>query len=405
MMMTMMASILWLCACAVLSVVCVLVILIPLTTFALALMASYYRGGSFSSSSSFWKGFRSGLYSGRVSHIRFQPVVHSFAYPLFFCCLDLDEIDALFGNKNNNKKKTRGALWPLNLLMQFHAHDHLKNGEGLLSSSDDSSDNDDDDVSNRIRRLVSERTLGKCQPKGRIFLLTHLTYFGYCFNPVSFYYVLKDKNDSKEGDEGEEEIEAIVAEVSNTPWIEMHCYVLHPHSVDVTDVKPGNTSALLGSTRSTLQEQQHGKTRKSINYIFPKTFHVSPFMSMDHTYDWTFYYQPATRLLVSTSMRSTTETDASKVKRFNARFDIQRQHFTPILLCLQLIKLPAYCIVIQIWIHVQAFYLFLKGVQFVSHPEAVETRASKIIANLMRPFFALQACYDGWKEDNHRKKK
>ena len=54
---------------------------------------------------------------------------------------------------------------------------------------------------------------------GKIKLLSHLTYFGYCFNPLSIYYVYK-KDDP-------EELLCIIAEVSNTPWIEQHSYALH----------------------------------------------------------------------------------------------------------------------------------------------------------------------------------
>lgn len=58
------------------------------------------------------------------------------------------------------------------------------------------------------------------------------------FNPVAFYY----------GFVGDE-VRWIVAQVTNTPWGEQHCYVLDGH----------------GGT-------------------FDKAFHVSPFMAMDHTY-------------------------------------------------------------------------------------------------------------------------
>lgn len=45
---------------------------------------------------------------------------------------------------------------------------------------------------------------GQARPTGRVQLLTHLAYLGYCFNPVSFYYCL---------DASEKEIETVVAEV------------------------------------------------------------------------------------------------------------------------------------------------------------------------------------------------
>lgn len=91
----------------------------------------------------------------------------------------------------------------------------------------------------------------------QILLLTHLSYYGYCFNPVSFYYILK-KGASSIGSAGstanadkgasskfsDENIEAIVAEVSNTPWNEMKCYVLHPDSEDMMQVKDGRSRKL-----------------------------------------------------------------------------------------------------------------------------------------------------------------
>ena len=57
-----------------------------------------------------------------------------------------------------------------------------------------------------VRNTLKEKT-GK-DFKGPIRLLTHLRYFGYCFNPVSFYYCFND---------ADEKVEAIMAEVTNTP--------------------------------------------------------------------------------------------------------------------------------------------------------------------------------------------
>ena len=69
-----------------------------------------------------------------------------------------------------------------------------------------------------------------------------------CFNPVSFYYCF---------DAAGAALEAVVAEVTNTPWGERHAYVLR----------------LRGARR-------RGARRVA------KAFHVSPFMPMDHDYDW-----------------------------------------------------------------------------------------------------------------------
>ena len=204
----------------------------------------------------------------------------------------------------------------------------------------------------------------------------------------------------KKNTEGNSEIDAIVAEVSNTPWNEMQCYVLHPESKDVNMVKDGRSQKR--TENSTLEEcnGNDGKIQdeewNSINYIFRKTFHVSPFMDMDHTYDWTFWHPTLDRVAASTSMlkSSRKQNGDEKVqtsKYFTAYFDVKRSSFTPLRLCYQLTRFPVYCMIIQIWIHIEALRLFLKGVEFIPHPRGAESSASRIIGNIMTPIFALKA--------------
>lgn len=38
-------------------------------------------------------GGRSGIYAGRVWHVRLKPTVHRFSYPVFYCLIDLDEVE------------------------------------------------------------------------------------------------------------------------------------------------------------------------------------------------------------------------------------------------------------------------------------------------------------------------
>ena len=103
-----------------------------------------------------------------------------------------------------------------------------------------------------VRDLVQQRT--GVRPAGPIRLLTHLRFFGYSFNPVSFYYVF-DATDTR--------VETIVAEITNTPWKERHAYVL-----PVADAERG--------------------TGRAWRFSFEKQFHVSPFMPMDMHYQWYF---------------------------------------------------------------------------------------------------------------------
>lgn len=39
---------------------------------------------------------RSGIYAGHVWHTRFKPTFHHFSYPIFYCLLDLDELEVAF---------------------------------------------------------------------------------------------------------------------------------------------------------------------------------------------------------------------------------------------------------------------------------------------------------------------
>jgi uncharacterized protein len=93
------------------------------------------------------------------------------------------------------------GLWPLAginsvSIASFRESDHMK-----LRS------NPNQPLVDAVRDLMEERT--GVRPSGKIVLLTHLSYFGYCFNPVSFYYIYNAAGSA---------IEAVIAEVSNTPW-------------------------------------------------------------------------------------------------------------------------------------------------------------------------------------------
>src|SRR5690606_2086501 len=137
--------------------------------------------------------------------------------------LDLDELDEVFRGRWFWSTRRRTFAW-----LRRSAH----SGAPAIP------------LAEAVRDLVGSRT-GR-RPAGPIRLLTHLRYFGHCFNPVSFYYCY---------DRTGAELETIVAEVSNTPWGERHCYVLPRGQARV---------------RGPLQE-----------FALEKEFHVSPFLPMD----------------------------------------------------------------------------------------------------------------------------
>ena len=105
------------------------------------------------------------LYTGTVGHRRFTPFNHFFNYPLFMAYIDLNTVNHFLDKSwfwNVDKKA----------IISFNRKDY--HGDPKL------------DLSISVRKTIYE-TIG-LEVKGPIRLLTHLRYFGYCFNPVSFYY-------------------------------------------------------------------------------------------------------------------------------------------------------------------------------------------------------------------------
>lgn len=171
---------------------------------------------------------RSCIYLGHVEHHRLKPVQHQFRYPLYVYCLDLDELGeldrSLFLFGHNRFR-------PVSL---FDA-DYLDRGPGTIRE--------------KLFHHLDQR--GVRERIRRILLITSARYFNYIFNPVSFYYCLDDAGAQV----------LVAAEVNNT-FGERHLYI---------------------PRRST-----EGTSRAPGRYITEKSFHVSPFNSMEGTYDFSF---------------------------------------------------------------------------------------------------------------------
>jgi DUF1365 family protein len=243
------------------------------------------------------------LYEGRVRHRRFEPSPHEFSYRLSLLYIDLDELPDLFRGRWlwSNERRT---------LASFRRADHL--GDPRLPLKD------------AVVQLVEERTGQTIN--GPIRLLTHPRYYGYGFNPVSFFYCF---------DEADSRVEAIVAEVSNTPWGERHCYVL-------------TESANRGSKRK-------------MRYRFPKSFHVSPFLDMDYEYDWRFL-APGERLAVHMDNLTGAE------KTFDATMNLRRREIGGVSLARALTRYPFMTGKVVGAIYFEALRLRLKGTPFFSRP-------------------------------------
>ena len=246
---------------------------------------------------------RSCLYRGTVRHRRRIPVENHFQYGVFLLFLDLGELPGLFDPYR---------LWSVERpnVASFRRRDYLGPADLPLDEA--------------VRRRVHAAT--GCRPPGPICLLTHLRYFGYIFNPVSFYYCYDGTG---------EHVETIVAEITNTPWKERHAYVL-----DRSD-----------------DEGRGGMKR----FRFAKAFHVSPFNSMDLDYDWRFS-EPGDSLNVHMIVSRAGE------HFFDATLRLEREEITSRSLASALTRNPALTAKVTAMIYWQALRLKLKGAPYHPHP-------------------------------------
>jgi DUF1365 family protein len=245
------------------------------------------------------------LYEGTVRHRRHGELEDRFSQRMFMVYLDLDELPRLFDGR---------ALWSARgpAIAWFRRSDHLGDPRTPLPDA--------------VRALVLERTGAPVD--GPIRLLTHLRYFGHCFNPVSFYYCF---------DRAGEHVTAVVAHVTNTPWGESHSYVLA--------APPANGHASPMSGR------------------FAKELHVSPLMGMDNVYDWRLS-EPGERLSVHIESLAP---DGRRV--FDATLALERSEMTAATMRRALVRYPMLTMQIVARIYGHALRLRLRGASYFPHPD------------------------------------
>lgn len=179
------------------------------------------------------------------------------------------------------------------------------------------------DPSRSLRRTIEDDVEGALgfRPRGSIVLLTHVRVFGLVFNPVSFYFCHDESG----------RLLALVAEITNTPWRERHAYVL---------------------------AARDGKVEAS----FPKTFHVSPFMSMPQTYRWSI-----SGLGDEVAIEMSNLEQGERV--FVAKLAMNRVAMTRAELARAALAVPFIGLQVVLRIYWQALRLALKRVPFFAHPK------------------------------------
>ena len=257
----------------------------------------------------------SALYEGWVRHRRVDPVSHEFRYPIFMAYLDLSELPEALDPLRGWSARRPALAW-------FRRSDHLGPEELPLD------------------RVVRERVAAETgsEPQGPIRMLTNLRYFGHCFNPVTFYFCF---------DESGSAVEAMLAEVHNTPYGETHAYVL------------GNDGR-----------------KRVVSGTLQKEFHVSPLMAMDYVYDWRATV-PGEDLQVHIAShrnqppqhRRGSAAASQGVLAFDATLSLERRELTPAIARRMLARYPALTLQVMGRIYWQALRLRLKGAPWLGHPE------------------------------------
>jgi len=232
------------------------------------------------------------IFTGRLMHNRRTPIRNSFTYPVFNLLLDLDDLPeldralTLFGYNRPN-------------VVAIHSHNHLGDPRRDLKTN-----------------ITDYLDAHDVEPGGKIYLLTNPHLFGYCFNPVSFYYCHHVSG----------ELACMIAEVSNT-FGEQHPYLLSP------------ACALPSSHKM-----------PSHRYWADKRFYVSPFIPMEARYE--FDFSP-----LGDAMYAQIDEFRAGEKFFQARLWGRRQPLTNRSLLRTLLRYPFMTLQVFGLIHWQALKL------------------------------------------------
>lgn len=244
------------------------------------------------------------LYQGYLQHRRLSPAEHVFRYRLYLVYLDLDELPTVL---DGGYGVHRAAFSPASFLRS----DHLGDADVPLADA--------------VRNLVEERT--GWRPTGPIRLLTLLRNWGYYFCPLALYYCF---------DGAGQTVDAVVAEVTNTPWQERHWYVLW-------------------------QGNRLGEPPR-LRFRHPKGFHVSPFMDMDMDYQWHLRIPGETLSVAIVNLRA-------QQRLFDVSLAMKRRELSRWSMLRALVRHPWMTGRVAWAIYWQALRLWRKKCPFYPHPK------------------------------------
>jgi DUF1365 family protein len=238
------------------------------------------------------------VYEGTARHRRLTPRVREFSPRLFLAYLDVDALPGSLDPFPGWSARRRAVV-------RFRRRDFFDGQPGPLGDA--------------IRELVEER-LGR-RPDGSIHLLAQLRTFGWLFNPLTVYYCWRADGRG---------LDALVLEVTNTPWGERHWYVIDARA----DTGP---------------------------HVTPKGMYVSPFLPMDMEYhvSWT---APGDTLRLQIGVVRSGET------MFTAGLALRRRVLDRRNALAVLLRHPAQPLRVSLAIYRQAAALFFARLPVYRHP-------------------------------------
>jgi DUF1365 family protein len=247
------------------------------------------------------------IYAGSLRHRRFRPRQHEFSYTLFMAWLDIDRIPQLMAELPWTSYNRFN--WA-----SFEEKDHFGDPDQPLRE--------------RVKRDAEAQGIELSD--GPIFLLTHLRYLGYCFNPISFYFCYRTDGC----------LDKVLAEVNST-FGERRNYWLSP--------------------------ENQMPSANSMHYRCPKTMHVSPFMEMNLDYEFVLT-DPGEHLVAHMNVIKQAERFAAPF--FDATLRLARRPWTKRNLGMVLLRHPWMTAKVIGAIHWEALQLWLKKVPVFARPEA-----------------------------------
>ncbi len=241
------------------------------------------------------------FYKGEVRHRRFIGVKNEFTYPVFMSYIDIDKSAQLFNQTGIFSSKK----WSL---IRFNEADYFEKTKSI----------------NTLRDYINHLVVTSGLPvPSQVMLLTNTRFMGYIINPISCFYCFDE----------DDQLIAIVAKVTNTPWGEIKNYVLHCNPVE-----------------------------KNQRIIFNKDMHVSPFNPMAMVYDWRNNLPHQQLSLHMNCMKD-------EVIHMDATVNLKMKSWTIKNKILLALEFPLMTLSIASKIYWQALRLLVKKAIFYPHPK------------------------------------